>query len=128
MVRGLVFGLAVAAVAVVGCGGGSDDGDDATGDVCEVGAVEWCACPAREMGIRSCVDNGSKWSECACPDAAPTTPEEGCRNEYEPGVDLDRCTDPGFPRAFMGCGQAAFDAGICAPHPNNENLACCVAE
>lgn len=98
MLRGLLLGVAVLAVA--GCGGAESAPDEqrqtdeqpmgmagAAGSstdeppapaepICDAGRQVECPCPNGGKGAQACADDGSKWGACQCEEAKPPKPEE----------------------------------------------------
>jgi Sulfatase-modifying factor enzyme 1 len=59
--------LLVMGIAASSCGSDST-GDSGSTTNCSPGKQESCACPSGQDGVQRCVDDGSGWEPCQCPD------------------------------------------------------------
>lgn len=74
----LIFFVFVALCGLAACGvedqGQKDDG--MTSAVCVPGRVVTCACVGAAMGgVQACLEDGSGWGACACPDVTSPAPD-----------------------------------------------------
>lgn len=123
MVRSLVLAVALA---LVGCGGGSDNKPaPTTQGTCEAGRVVECPCGGGVSATQTCKGDGSGWLSCECPDPQ-TDPKLACMYEVDQTIFPDesqRC--PNTFTMFLRCEQAAVDTGSCFRQDGNY---CCFVD